>query len=66
MGKGEIDGEVNMIKGHFMYYESGIMKFAKNCKKKKGGDKECNKRMNLIKVHYKHIQKYHNETPLYN
>jgi hypothetical protein len=33
---------------------------------KKGGDKNSNKWVSLIQIHYTHVWKNHNESPLYN
>jgi hypothetical protein len=46
------------------------MKPTENCFKRGGEEGELKKSkrelIDLIKVHYIHIWKYHNETPLYN
>jgi hypothetical protein len=46
-------------------YENRIMKPIQNCFKVRKGDKKKKQRVNLIKAHYMHVWKYHNEPPLY-
>jgi hypothetical protein len=47
-------------------YENRIMKPVKNFQRRGKGIKKSNRVVNSIKVHYMHVWKYHNETPLYN
>jgi hypothetical protein len=46
-------------------HENWIMKTAAFVLRRGGRMRENNGEINLIKIHYKHICKYHNETPLY-
>jgi hypothetical protein len=69
MGKINREGEGGQIWWmYFVYvYENRIMKLVEVVLRRgRRGRRENDEGMNLIEIHYKHICKRHNETPLYN
>jgi hypothetical protein len=69
--KGKRREWVNMLKVHYIYVKSSMRKPTKNCKEKKRkcrgmwGMRQSNGGGEFDILHYVHIWKSHNETPLH-